>query len=225
MKTVSTLTALLLLASLVFAQNVEERALSHFTKVKAYGPVNITLHKSDTEKAKITADGMDTEDVELEVSGNTLRVKLKGDLFEDKTVNVDLYYKELVELFVAAGADIKTEKPLAEKNLTLHANSGAIMVLEFGSGSIDVNASEGAIVELLGDVAFMEARVSTGGILRAFNLAADNVFVRANTGGVAKVEATEDLEIKANLGGVVHYRGNPKNFSSEINLGGVIKKD
>ena len=216
---------MLLLASLVFAQNTEERMLKHFSKVKAYGPVNITLYKSDIEKANISASGMATEDVELEVSGNTLRVKLKGDLFEDKTVNVDLYYKELVELFVAAGADIKTDNPLAEKNLTLHANSGAVMILEFASGSIDVNASEGAIVELLGAVEYMEARVSTGGILKANNLAADNVFVRANTGGVARVEATEELEIKANLGGVIHYRGNPKNFSSEINLGGVIKKD
>ncbi len=225
MKIISTILALVLISSISFGQKVEERALRHFTKVKAYGPVNITLHRSDAEKAKIFAEGMDTEDVELEVSGNTLRVKLKGDLFENKTVNVDLYYKEIVELFVAAGADIRSVKPLAEKNLTLHANSGAIMELEFGSGSIDVNASEGAIVELLGGVEYMEARVSTGGILRAYNLAADNLFVRANTGGVAKVETTGDLEIKANLGGVVHYRGNPKNFSSEVTLGGLVKKD
>ncbi len=225
MKKILSILVLTLFVVTTFAQNTEERTLKHFTKVKAYGPVNITLHKSDKEKVKISAEGMETDDVKTEVSGLTLRIKLKGDLFEEKTVNVDLYYTELSELFVAAGADVSSAEPMDGKNLTLHANSGAIMELEFASGSIDVNVSEGAVAEFLGGVEFMEARVATGGILKGYNLAADNVLVRANTGGVAKVEADKSLEIHAFLGGVVHYRGNPTELSTEVTVGGVIKKD
>ncbi|MDP6908134.1 MAG: head GIN domain-containing protein [Flavobacteriales bacterium] len=225
MKRISSIIVLILFVATAIAQNTEERTLKHFTKIKAYGPVNITLHKSDRERVKVRAEGMETHDVRTEVSGLTLRIKLKGDIFEEKTVNVDLYYTELSELFVAAGADISSAEPLDGKNLTLHANSGAIMELEFASGSIDVNVSEGAIAELLGGVEYMEARVATGGILKGYNLAADNVAVRANTGGVAKVEADKSLEIHSFLGGVVHYRGNPEELSTDVTVGGVIRKD
>jgi len=221
----SVLTMALLVSTALAQTGSETRTLKAFKKVKAYGPVLVILHASDEERAVIKAVGMDAVDVKTEIKGGTLRIKLKGDLFEEKTVRVDLYYKNLDELLVAAGADVQSGKPLVAKDLELHASSGSIMELEFSSGTIDINVSEGAIAELLGGVEFMDSRVSTGGILKAFNLAADNVVVRAYTGGVAKVEATEDLEIHADLGGVVHYRGNPKNFSGNSTLGGIIRKN
>jgi hypothetical protein len=58
-----------------------------------------------------------------------------------------------------------------------------------------------------------------------FSLESQDVIVRANTGGKAEVYATKTLEANAGTGGVVVFKGNPRNRAINNSLGGEVHQD
>lgn len=66
-------------------------------------------------------------------------------------------------------------------------------------------------------------KVATGGTLSAYKLEADNTIVKANTGGNAKVMAVESIDARANTGGSIIYKGDPKKVQRKDGLSGSVR--
>ena len=90
--------------------------------------------------------------------------------------------------------------------------------------SLEVSVSEGGDLELEGETKWQEVKVATGGTLSAYRLKAQNSIVKANTGGSAKVVATESINARANTGGSITYKGDPKKVQRKDGLSGSVQR-
>ena len=79
MKRLLTITFGILLTGLTVAQNVEQRELPFFDKIKVSGQIKVFIEKGDKELATIKANEILTSDIIVEVVGKTLEIKLKKD--------------------------------------------------------------------------------------------------------------------------------------------------
>ena len=63
----------------------------------------------------------------------------------------------------------------------------------------------------------------TGGVSDAVFLESEEAYVRARTGGEAKVRASKFIEARSSTGGQIYFRGNPQKTDLGSSLGGTVE--
>ncbi|MEM1122566.1 MAG: DUF2807 domain-containing protein, partial [Bacteroidota bacterium] len=101
--------------------------------------------------------------------------------------------------------------------------SGGSGEIDVDQNSLEVSVSEGGNLKLRGKTNWQEIKVATGGTLSAYKLTASNSIVKANTGGSAKIMTTESIDARANTGGSITYKGDPKKVQEKDSLSGSVK--
>ncbi|QKG79879.1 head GIN domain-containing protein [Tenuifilum thalassicum] len=210
MKRLFLISGLLMAYSLIFAQNTAEYKLNDFTKIRAWGEFKVYLVKGDELKARVVTKGMPASDITINVKGNTLEIMLKGKIYE--SVNADIYvtYNQINKISLSAASSVSIQDTLKAENLTIDVNTSSELDGAIQAESAEFTVGQGSTLRLRGDVKSFEAKVNTGGILSALDLASEKAYVKVSTGGIAKVKAIKELEAKVRTGGSLTYTGNPE---------------
>ncbi len=231
----SFLTYLLLVISVVsLAQNKQEMSLQAFNKVNLQGIMSVELVKGAANKVTAEAlNGANIEDLTVSVAGGELSVKTKifkqltdKDQKKNNKANKEFkvkieYTGDLTVLSAGRGADV-VAKNIAANRLSIEASSGAIVESSISVNALEISSTQGAKVVLSGKASFQQAKVNTGGELEAFSLNSEEIEVRANTGGIAQVNASKSLDASAATGGVITYKGSPAQRNVKSSLGGEV---
>ncbi len=238
MKTMKSVLVLLMTAVSViaFGQQNQELTLQSFSKIDMQGIMKVELVKGNVNK--VTAEalyGANIDDLTIQVSGGELSVKTK--IFKQLTdkdnnkrksepqkqfkVKVE-YISELSSIKASRGAELAAAQVLEGNRLAIDAASGAIVKFEVKVNNLELTSVQGAIVKLEGKATYQQTRVNTGGELFAYNLSSDEVDIKANTGGVAQVNANKILDASAGTGGTISYKGNPSQRNVKSSLGGEV---
>jgi len=200
----------------------DTKSLLPFDEIILSGNVSALLIEGDEENIDIKNDA---DRLDFYVEGKTLKVKATDLVKYNKTptVKVIITYKKLRGLRARAGASAYTQQPISGDQLDLKFSSGASGEIEVVQNSLEINVSEGGDLELQGKTDWQEIKVATGGTLSAYKLKAANSVVRANTGGSAKVMTTQSIDARANTGGSITYKGDPRKVQRKDGLSGTIK--
>lgn len=203
----------------------EIRTVAPFEAVSASGDVQVILREGTQEKVEVYAEGIDEDQVDIFVRRNGLRIQLLNlKSFRDKDVKVYVTYKRLYGVKAGAGARVYSEGLITTDRLSARAVTGGELSLEVATQSLEAHAGEGAILAVSGSTDTLEVNVSTGGHFEGEELEANRSYVRAGTGGIARVVAREALDASANLGGQIYYIGQPTEKSTRTLLSGEIRK-
>jgi len=207
------------IATTIFA---DTKALSPFDEIILSGNVSALLVEGEEESIDIKND---KGRLDFYVEGKSLKVKATDLVQYNKTptIKVIITYKRLRGLKVRAGASVYTEQAISGDQLDLRFSSGASGEIEVIQNSLEVSVSEGGDLDLRGETDWQEIKVATGGTLSAYKLKAANTIVKANTGGNAKVMTTKSINAKANTGGSIIYKGNPKKVQEKDGLSGSVR--
>ncbi|MCF8236277.1 MAG: DUF2807 domain-containing protein [Bacteroidales bacterium] len=225
LKTILLITCAVLIPASITAQDEDPdvtRILSPFSKIKAFGPINLELIQSAEEKVEIFAKGVDASEVVTELSGSELKVRLKIGIWQHVDVKVKVYYKELDEVTASAGSSVYSDETLVMKRLELSANSGSEIKLDVKTTNLKISSGQGSKITLSGTTDMMDVEVNTGGSLKAFDCNANDVYVEINVGGLAEVMAIEKIDAVTNIGGTIKYKGDPQTKSANTSMGGSI---
>ncbi len=214
---------LFILVASLSSQAERSYTIEPFDELHAAGRVNIVLEPGEVEEVLIRDE---EEHVSVEVRSGVLYVKRK-DRWKPKNykkgIDVVVRYQKLRRISGDAGAEVSSAYPLVTSDaLRLAFGSGAQADLEVNLEDLEVNVGEGSQVELEGFTQELTAKASTGGVLEAGDLQCKRTYVRANTGGQAKVVALEHLEANANTGGIISYKGDPEKTYISNELGGKV---
>jgi len=213
------LLSFLTIASTVFA---DTKSLSPFDEIILSGNVSALLVEGEEESIEIRNDA---DRLDFYVEGKSLKVKATDLVKYNKTptVKVIITYKKLRALKARAGASAYTEEAISGDELDLRFSSGASGEIEVTQSSLDINVSEGGNLKLRGATDWQEIKVSTGGTLSAYKLEAANTVVKANTGGSARVMTTKSIDARANTGGSITYKGDPRKVNRKDGLSGTVR--
>ncbi len=231
MKRIYLLAILVFVTSTGFAQKTTLE-LSSFGRLDVFGPFDVKLIKSDTERAEIDFNGIDKDDIVYSAQKGTLRLKLKNshymnewknDSRRSKYILVKVYYKDIDVIEAAAGAIVTSTETLKSKYLSIDCNMGAEVTLDILAMKVEAISNMGGVLEMTGQTDHLEVKANMGGVLKAPRLESKTVYVKANMGADVMVNATEELEASAGFGANVDYVGGPsvrhtsKSFGGEVN--------
>lgn len=222
MKTYFTI-ALLVVTSILTAQNPKEDILGDFNEVKVYDLIVVNLIKSDVAKVEITGD--DIQDVEVINKSGKLKVRMKLDKrFNGKRTFVSIYYTTLDIIDGNEGAFITANELIEQNSIELRAQEGARLLIGLDVKNVEIRAVTGGIIETKGKAESQNISLNTGGIYEGKAFETKNTTVKIKAAGEADVNASKTVDARVTAGGDVVIYGNPSNIKEKTTFGGKISR-
>ena len=235
-----TLLFLSLIAGLVitsFAQraindnNAEKRTVGSFHGIDVATGIELTLVKGDTEEVAVSASEIEFRDkIVTEVRNGILRIyyETKSGAInkkkESKRLKAYVSYKSLDLLYVTTGAEANVDGVIEATTFELKANTGGLVKAEINIGSLSVDQNTGSKITLTGKVDKLEAEGDTGSKFMGENLTTNTCFVKMSTGAGIHISVEKELNVKADTGGYIKYKGNAGIREIKTNTGGTVSK-
>ncbi|SDB94528.1 head GIN domain-containing protein [Williamwhitmania taraxaci] len=211
-------------ASSVIAQVNYTRNLSDFDRVEVYGEVYCEISFANKQSARVEGIGITSDDLEIKVEGQTLRIKLKPRIYNHVEVKVFLTYQKIREIKTAGAAVLVCADTIAGDKLAVDALTSSTIRLQVNLSNLELKAGQGATIFAKGSAATLEAASGSKSIISAYGLEVEKAFASSTFGGMLKLHPTEYLEAKASVGGTIYYLKSPKQIKVSENLGGKVEE-
>ena len=230
----------LLLAGLITASfsqktindaNAERRTVASFHGIDVATGIELSLTKGVSEEVAVSASEVEFRDkIITEVVNGILKIHYETKTGainrrnESKHLRAYVSYKSLDHLNVSTGAEVKIEGILESSSLELNANTGGLVAGEINIGTLNVEQNTGSKITLTGKVDKLEAQGDTGSKFMGENLNTNICEVEMSTGAGIYISVEKELNVKANTGGYIKYKGNAGIREIKTNTGGTVSK-
>lgn len=204
----------------------EERKVTDFKAVTVSSGINLLIGQGSTVKVVVEAEENLLPYIKTEVSGEVLRIGIKGsfgNFHSHKPINVYVTAKELKALEVNSGSRLKTENKIQAGNLKISSSSGSSFLAEIDCTNLDASSSSGSSGVISGSAKSIEAESSSGSSLVALDLKAEKGKVSASSGSSVSVKVTGEIRAHASSGARISVSGNPSVRDTDSSSGGSIR--
>lgn len=192
-----------------------------FNHLKVTGNIHIELVSSDTQKLTIVSDE-NQDALDIETIEDRLVLKTKSELSKSPSIDVKLQYVNLSSLEIKKGGRVQSGDVLKTKLLQLDVLTGGKIELTIQVDSISARINQGADIILYGSTRSQFINAYTWGNYLAYDLKAENSYVKAATGAQVKVNAYSILDANATSKAFVGYRGEPDQKRIKTSVGGEV---
>lgn len=217
--------ALLLISNTISGQS---RTISNFSSIKVSTNVSVKLVHASSPKIEYKMIKGSEDDLITEVSGSQLIVKIQskrsGWSSKKSQAKVIVYYTDLTDISVAAGASILSDGTIRCSSMDIDVSSGASADIEVTTSDVDAEASSGATLRIKGTTDKADFDASSGSSIKAVDLVADHVKVDASSGASVAVQANKTINADASSGASIKYTGEAENKNIDQGWSGQIKR-
>lgn len=213
----------ILFSAALFAQAPIITRLGDFNTVKVFNGLTVELKKSNSSKIEIS--GSQAEDISVNNSNGTLKIRLKFPKgFIAENIKIVLYYdSDLLVLDANEGASIISEETIKQQHLEVRVQEGARIQLDIDTKYLVVKSVSGGFIGLIGETDNQTVEATTGGFYNGFDLKSKQAIVMSSSGANVEVKASELLDANVRFGGSIYYKGTPEILKTKITIGGTIK--
>lgn len=231
----------------VVENNYSLRTVAAFHGIEISSGLIVDFTQGKERKVEVFADADKIQFVKTIVENGILKVSIDKSSIKNmkfKKLLINIQNPNLDDLSVSSGSVFNTKNKIIvdkieakiysgaiingdfnAKNAFFDANSGSMLNLNILSDEFLLNANSGIMANLTGTVKNGIFKLDSGVSCNAQNLEAQNVIVNINSGAIVKVNASLKLDIMANSGAIVQYKGNPEVTSNvKKSSDAIIKK-
>jgi Putative auto-transporter adhesin, head GIN domain len=211
--------------------NVEKRTVSSFHGIEVSTGIELTLTEGSTEEVAVSASTTEFRDkIVTEVKNGILKIHYESKtgsvnkVKETKGLKAYVSYKALDVLDVNTGAEVKINGVLKSSSLNLNANTGGLVNGEVDIAAFKVSQNTGSKITLSGKVEKLEINGDTGSKFNGEGLSTSNCSAKVSTGAGIYITVQKELNVKANTGGFVKYKGEAGIRDIKTSTGGSVKR-
>ena len=211
--------------------NAEKRTVSSFHGIEVGTGIELSLTQSNTEDVAVSAAKTEHRDrIITKVENGILKIHYDSKMGsvnkikESKNLKAYVSFKTLDVLNANTGADVEIVGALKSNILSIKANTGALIDGEVDVTTLKVSQNTGSKINLSGRADKLTVDGDTGSKFKGEDMATSNCNVTVSTGAIVSVKAEKELQVKANTGGVVRYKGNASIKEIKTNTGGTVSK-
>jgi len=235
MKSQSQFKTLLLLMFILFyvlpahSQQNRNLPLANFQEISVSSGIDLYLSQGNTESVKVVAHEDLIDNVIVEKSGSSLKVKYKDNiswsrLLQNQSIKVYITCKKITAINASGGSDVYGQNTLKTNTINISASGGSDITLSLATQNLELRTSGGSDVDLKGKAVNMNASLSGGSDIEALELLVDYAKVNASGGSDAKVNVEKGLQADASGGSDVYYKGNASLKKTSTSKSGDVKK-
>ncbi len=211
--------------------NAEKRTVSSFHGIDVATGIQLTLTKGTTEEVAVSASEIEFRDkIVTEVVNGILKIHYEtksgaiNKKNESKHLRAYVSYKSLDLLHVTTGAEANVDGVLEATTFELKANTGGLVKAEMNIGTLTVDQNTGSKITLSGNVDKLEAQGDTGSKFMGEDLTTNTCMIKMSTGAGIYISVEKELNVKADTGGYIKYKGNAGIREIKTNTGGYVSK-
>ena len=200
--------------------------VGYFNEIRVLGNYKVFLQKGDVQKVEVknNAPEIIDEKISCEVKDSTLTVRIKGDTYKERAIEVYITYTSLNWLTAKNGCIAEVMTTMTQDKVNFNVESGGKIKAKIDCKQVEAEIDAGGSIHLEGIVDDAMYKVSAGGTIGVVSLDARKVVAQITAGGGIILRVKEDLSIKILSGGNVSYIGKPEAYEQSITLGGKISK-
>jgi len=216
------LVAFLMLSQMNFAQDKTVN-LGDFDEVKVFDRISLQLIQGTENKIEIT--GAKNDDMEIVNNNGELKIRMKlGKLLAGDDITAKLYFKnEIHEITASEGSYVSSEATFKAVSFEVSSKEGAEVKINLNVDKLNAKTTSGGVLKLSGTATNQDVVINSGAILKAKDLKTSQTVITVNAGGEAEVNASDLVDAKTRAGGKIHVYGSPKQVNKKNVIGGTIK--
>jgi hypothetical protein len=217
--------------SVINDPNAEKRELKEsFSGISVTDGIELYLTQGKEESIAVSAsDAKYFERYRTEVDNGILSIYYdnKGVNWtgnEKRKLKAYVSFKTLEKLNASGGARVQMKSKLSSPKLEATFTSGSRFTGDVDIDQLDLAENSGASMEVNGRAARLKVEVSSGAILKGYDLVSEYCDARASSGGAVRISVNKELTVKASSGGGIHYKGDAVVKDMNVSSGGSVKK-
>ena len=208
-KILSLLSAMVLLASVSFAQNRETRDVSVFTKISFRSPGTVYVKQGGPQKVEIEGSAETLEKIKTKVADGKLSIGPEDSWYnwgwgDDNKVTVYITVEAIEALSVSGSGDMVVQTKITGDNLKLNVSGSGSLKAEMDVADVDADVSGSGDMTLKGKCKSFNSDVSGSG----------SIELNAVIAGVADFDISGSGEIEAS--------GSSQSVKAEITGSGKV---
>ena len=211
--------------------NAIKRTVGSFHGIDVATGIKLILTKGETEEVAVSASTTEFRDkIVTEVVNGVLKIHYEtktgaiNKRNENKNLKAYVSYKAIDKLNVTTGAEVEIKGVLKSASLKMTANTGGIVKGAIDVDELEVNQNTGSEIHFSGTADKLDVDGDTGSIFKGYELKTDNCDVRVSTGAGIYISVDKELNVRANTGGYVKYKGNAGIRDIKTNTGGAVSR-
>src|SRR5688572_23853312 len=211
--------------------NAEKRSIGSFHGIDVATGITLVLTEGATEEVAVSAASIAFRDkIVTRVEGGILKIFYENKVQsinskkEKKDLRAYVSYKTLDVLNASTGASVKIEGVLKSSTLKMDVHTGAEVDGKVDINDLSVDQGTGSRVTFTGDAGKLSVDGDTGSMFKGIDLKTSNCSVTASTGAGIYITVSKELNVKANTGGYVKYKGDAGIREIKTNSGGHVTK-
>ena len=211
--------------------NVEKRTLdASFTSISVTDGVSLYLTQGNEESIAISAsDQKYMERYKTEVVNGELKIYYdnKGINWtgnEKRNLKAYVSFKKLEKLHASGGAYVMAKSIVKEDKAIYTFTSGSKFTGQVNIDELNIIENSGADIEMNGKAGKLNVQVSSGAVFNGYQLVTDYCEAKASSAGGVRITVNKELNVKANSGGGIHYKGKGVIKDMNVSSGGIVKK-
>ncbi len=213
--------AFVLVAVNSFAQRIVDKEVGDFNEIKVFDLIEVNLIKADENRILIKGNHVD--DIQFVNKDGILKLRMQLEKkFQGEDTLIEVYYTDIDIIDGNEGAQIVCNETMARDAITVKVQEGAKVKIGMDVAQLDARAVTGGIIEVSGIAKNQVIVINTGGIFEGRELKTSYSSVKVSAGGEATLSASEKVDINVRAGGDVVVYGNPKEVNKNTLAGGRI---
>lgn len=213
--------AFLAISQITLAQVTKK--LGEFNEIKVSDKLNVELISALENKIFISGE----RESEVEVVNKNGELKLRmpfPKLLSGNDITIKLYFTNIDGISANEGSYVSSEAVFNQTIIDIEAKEGAEIDLKLDIEKVNVKAVTGGKIKLSGKASNQQVTIMSGGILNSRDLQTSQTTVNVSAGGKAEVNASTLVDAKVKAGGNIYIYGKPKQINQETILGGNIEE-
>ncbi len=202
----------------------EKSIAENFDTIKSSRGIDVVLTKNDDKKVIIEANENLHDHIEIYVEAETLYITADKNIYQADEKTVYVSYNKINKIAATSGAEVTSQEPVVQKDITISATSGANIKLRVKAETLTSSVTSGAVMDLSGKVTNHKASATSGANISADELLSLITEAKATSGAHIKIHAKDQFTGKATSGADVVYYGNPETVSESDNSGGNVRR-
>jgi len=211
--------------------NAEKRNVSSFHGIEIATGIKLILTPGNTEEVAVSASETEYRDKIITiVEKGILRIHYETKMgainrkHQDKNMKAYVSYKTIDYLNANTGAEVEINGILNTPTFDLHANTGGLVKGELNTITLRVTQSTGSKITLSGKTDKLEVEGGTGSKFIGDDLSTNTCDVSVGTGAGVYITVEKEMNVKANTGGYVKYKGQAGIREIKTNTGGSVSR-
>lgn len=201
----------------------DEIYLPDATELLFYIDANIFITQSNSQSIVVESSENIHKALNISYSGDEIIFEKREDICPRK-LNIYIDVSKLSVLKIYSNASITSTNKLITGDLYIDFEGNVRANLELQSEDIELDSEGSGNISLRGSTIEFDAVVEGAGEMDALNLTSEHCDIDVEGAGIAKVNASKELNVILNGSGIIYYKGNPREMTKEIDGSGKIEQ-